>query len=139
MAWSDQGCEYASAIKLYFLKSEKKMSGKYRCIRLCGLDRCRQVLEKDIRGGKKVNKKKMMQGMLGCRLRAMDRVGNTTTVKEEETAYTNQDQIILAKEKSRNGTIAQTVWHNKEVDGKKYRRLFDATNQEWLTDWILCE
>lgn len=86
-----------------------------------------------------MDKKKKMQGMVGCRLRAMDGVGNTTTVKEEKTAYTNQDQIITAKEESRDGKIAQTLWHYKEVDGKKYRRLYDATNQEWLTDWILCE
>ena len=86
-----------------------------------------------------MNKKRMMQGMVGCRLRVMDGSGNTTTGKEEETVPTNQDQIITAEEESRDGKSAQTVWHYKEVDGKKYRRLYDAMNQEWLTDWILCE
>lgn len=31
------------------------------------------------------------------------------------------------------------VWYYKEEDGKKYMRLYDATNEIWLTDWILCE
>lgn len=31
-----------------------------------------------------------------------------------------------------------TVWKYKEENGKKYMRLYDATNQVWLTDWILC-
>ena len=85
-----------------------------------------------------MNKKKMMQGMVGCRLRVMEEGGKTTTIKEEEIDYTHHEQIITAEEESKHGRVAQTVWHNKEVDGKKYRRLYDAANQEWLTDWILC-
>ena len=34
---------------------------------------------------------------------------------------------------------AQLVWYYKVEGGKKYRRLYDATNQKWLTEWILCE
>lgn len=86
-----------------------------------------------------MNKERMIQGMVGCRLRAMDGSGNTTTVKGEKTVPTNQDQNITAEEESRDGKIAQTVWHDKEVDGKKYRRLYDETSQKWITDWILCE
>ena len=33
---------------------------------------------------------------------------------------------------------ATTVWYYKVENGKKYRRLYDATNGKWLTDWILC-
>lgn len=34
---------------------------------------------------------------------------------------------------------ATTVWYYKVENGKTYRRLYDATNGKWLTDWILCE
>ena len=34
---------------------------------------------------------------------------------------------------------ARLVWYYKEENGKKYRRLYNATSGEWLTDWILCE
>ena len=33
----------------------------------------------------------------------------------------------------------QYVWYYKEENGKSYRRLFDATNEVWVTDWILCD
>lgn len=33
----------------------------------------------------------------------------------------------------------QYQWYYKEVNGKTYRRLYDSTNQKWVTDWILCE
>lgn len=29
------------------------------------------------------------------------------------------------------------TWYYKEVDGKKYMRLWDETNHRWVTDWIL--
>ena len=32
---------------------------------------------------------------------------------------------------------ANTVWKIKMVNGKVYKRLWDETNQKWLTDWIL--
>ena len=32
----------------------------------------------------------------------------------------------------------QYMWVYKEMNGKKYRRLWDATHEEWVTDWILC-
>lgn len=32
----------------------------------------------------------------------------------------------------------QYRWYYKIENGKKYRRLWDATNEKWLTDWILC-
>lgn len=31
------------------------------------------------------------------------------------------------------------VWYYKIENGKTYKRLYDASNQVWLTDWILCE
>ena len=33
---------------------------------------------------------------------------------------------------------ATLVWVFKEENGIKYRRLYDTTNGEWLTDWIPC-
>lgn len=32
---------------------------------------------------------------------------------------------------------ADTVWKIKMINGKVYKRLWDETNQKWLTDWIL--
>ena len=31
-----------------------------------------------------------------------------------------------------------TRWYYKTINGKLYRRLYDATNEKWLTDWIPC-
>lgn len=33
---------------------------------------------------------------------------------------------------------SKLVWYFKEENGKKYKRLYDATHQVWLTDWIPC-
>ena len=87
-----------------------------------------------------MSKKRMMQGMVvGCLMMVAVGGWSTTTVKAEESAYTDQGQIITSREESEKERAAQTVWYFKEENGKKYRRLWDATNQKWLTDWILCE
>lgn len=87
-----------------------------------------------------MNKKRMMQGMVvGCLMMVVGGSWNATTVKAEEIAYANQEQIITSEEEVGKERAAQLVWYYKEEDGKAYRRLYDATNQEWLTDWILCE
>lgn len=31
-----------------------------------------------------------------------------------------------------------TKWYYKTINGKLYKRLYDATNEKWLTDWIPC-
>lgn len=31
-----------------------------------------------------------------------------------------------------------TEWCYKVINGKLYKRLYDATNKKWLTDWIPC-
>lgn len=31
-----------------------------------------------------------------------------------------------------------TEWRYKVINGKLYKRLYDATNKKWLTDWIPC-
>lgn len=87
-----------------------------------------------------MNKKRMIQGMVvGCLMMVAGCSWNATTVRAEEIDYTNQGQIITSGEESEKERAAQTVWYFKEENGKKYRRLYDATNQKWLTDWILCE
>ena len=37
-------------------------------------------------------------------------------------------------------SLMRTVyeWRFKTENGKTYRRLWDATNKKWVTDWILC-
>lgn len=87
-----------------------------------------------------MNKKRMMQGMVvGCLMMVVGGCWNATTIKAEEISYTNQEQIIDSEEEGEKGRAAQLVWYYKEENGKGYRRLWDATNQKWLTDWILCE
>ena len=33
---------------------------------------------------------------------------------------------------------SNTEWRYKMIDGKLYKRLYDTTNEKWLTDWIPC-
>lgn len=50
------------------------------------------------------------------------------------------EAVVTESTDAQNGSRkAQTVWMYKEVDGKRYVRLYDATNEKWLTDWILCD
>lgn len=44
----------------------------------------------------------------------------------------------VAKENVAAPREAQYRWIKKEINGKRYRRLWDATNKKWLTDWIPC-
>lgn len=37
-----------------------------------------------------------------------------------------------------NSRKAQTVWFYKKENGFKFMRLYDATNEVWLTPWLLC-
>lgn len=85
-------------------------------------------------------KKRMMQGVVaGCVLMAMGGGWSTTTYKAAEMAYSEQMQIITVEVETGNTRESGLVWYFKEENGKKYRRLYDMTNQVWLTDWILCE
>lgn len=49
----------------------------------------------------------------------------------ETPAYLQKEDLRMARE-------GQYVWTFKEENGKLYRRLYDAVNKVWLTDWILC-
>lgn len=31
-----------------------------------------------------------------------------------------------------------TKWYYKTINGQLYKRLYDTTNEKWLTDWIKC-
>lgn len=31
-----------------------------------------------------------------------------------------------------------TEWRYKVINGQLYKRLYDATHEKWLTDWIKC-
>lgn len=50
-----------------------------------------------------------------------------------------QPVVETAEETNGSAREAQIVWVVKKENGKKYRRLYDATNEKWLTDWILCD
>ncbi len=50
-------------------------------------------------------------------------VAAQAAVKEDEVSEPQADRLI---------------WCVREVDGKRYRRLYNASNGYWVTDWILC-
>lgn len=52
-----------------------------------------------------------------------------SAVTEDTTVETASDVIARAPIKR---------WYYKTINGQLYKRLYDATNEEWLTDWIKC-
>lgn len=50
-------------------------------------------------------------------------VAAEAAVKEESVAEPQADRL---------------VWYVIEVDGVKYRRLYNASYEYWVTDWIRC-
>ncbi|MEI3226789.1 MAG: hypothetical protein V8S39_06920 [Lachnospiraceae bacterium] len=49
----------------------------------------------------------------------------------EVTAYVCENSEISLQ-------ASKVTWVYKQENGKKYKRLYDKTNEVWLTDWILC-
>lgn len=84
-------------------------------------------------------KKGMVRGLvLGCMLSMAASFGGGAEVKAESASA---DEYVLSElaEDEKNNRAAQLVWYYKVENGNKYRRLYDSTNEVWLTDWILCE
>ncbi len=81
-----------------------------------------------------MSKKKILQGMIaGMAAVSIINVGSVKDVKAD-TVPTD----VVAENNSISVRSPKKVWVYKEENGKRYMRLYDATNQVWLTDWILC-
>lgn len=83
-----------------------------------------------------MNKKKMFKGLVVIVLllivfRAEGMLAYAGINDSVQPAISN-----LSEEAKPNS--ATLVWVFKEENGIKYRRLYDTTNGEWLTDWIPC-
>ena len=61
----------------------------------------------------------------------------TSNIKSEAAAI--KHEIVSTDLKNKQTRTEKLVWYYKEENGKRYMRLYDATNEVWLTDWILCE
>lgn len=85
-----------------------------------------------------MNKKRVIQriavGMMAATVFVAGNMGSVYAgVIEPQVAMAESAEV-------QNGSRqAQTVWMYKTVNGKRYVRLYDATNEKWLTDWILCD
>lgn len=89
-----------------------------------------------------MSKRGMIQGMAVAMLASTLLTGGCTKLVYADCLVANEDAAVLAVSETNsqdNSRSAQLVWVVKEENGKKYRRLYDATNEVWLTDWILCE
>ena len=52
------------------------------------------------------------------------------------------EEVIIVQEEGENSILPcaeEIVWVVKEINGKKYRRLYNTTTGEYIGDWILCE
>lgn len=82
---------------------------------------------------KRSMKKKIMAGaviLLLCGWFANESKASTVEkLTYDSIAYNEGDVNVCADTK---------VWIYKEVNGKKYMRLYDTQKEKWLTDWILC-
>lgn len=59
-----------------------------------------------------------------------------SNIKAEATSI--KHEIVNTDLKDKQTRTEKLVWYYKEENGKRYMRLYDATNEVWLTDWILC-
>ncbi len=81
-----------------------------------------------------MSKKKILQGMIaGMAAVSIINVGSVKDVKADTVPAD-----VVAENNSISVRSPKKVWVYKEENGKRYMRLYDATNQVWLTDWILC-
>lgn len=87
-----------------------------------------------------MSKKKILKGIIAAVAAiSIINVGSKKDVKAEAVLLTDAVKTNIAAEDNSIGVrAAKKVWVYKEENGKRYMRLYDATNQVWLTDWILC-
>lgn len=85
-----------------------------------------------------MKRKELTKGIVALCAAAM--VAGSLCVPQAKAAEVPRGTSMLTIEEGTVNTRAtQYEWYYKVVDGKYYRRLYDLTNQKWVTDWILCE
>lgn len=77
--------------------------------------------------------------VVGC-LATMLFAGSAAVPAEAAEGYVIPDEVIAEQVVPGDAEVNANItrWYYKTVNGKRYRRLYDETDQEWLTDWILC-
>ncbi|MDE7309628.1 MAG: hypothetical protein K2N61_13395 [Lachnospiraceae bacterium] len=84
-----------------------------------------------------MSRKKILQGIIaGMAAVSIINAGYIKDVKAETAEVVNTK--VVTEDNSVSARSSKKVWVYKEENGKRYMRLYDATNQVWLTDWIVC-
>lgn len=84
-----------------------------------------------------MSRKKILQGIIaGMAAVSIINAGCIKDVKAETAEVVNTK--VVTEDNSVSVRSSKKVWVYKEETGKRYMRLYDATNQVWLTDWIVC-
>ena len=90
-----------------------------------------------------MSKQKCMKGLVTGMAAAMLVCGSNFANAEASAEMISDNILSIAADGIENpaepaGTGIRYVWYYKKENGKSYRRLYDATNGKWVTDWILC-
>ncbi len=84
-----------------------------------------------------MSRKKILQGIIaGMAAVSIINAGCIKDVKAETAAVVNTK--VVTEDSSVSVRSSKKIWVYKEENGKRYMRLYDATNRVWLTDWIVC-
>lgn len=84
-----------------------------------------------------MSRKKILQGIIaGMAAVSIINAGCIKDVKAETAEVVNTK--VVTEDNSVSVRSSKKVWVYKEENGKRHMRLYDATNQVWLTDWIVC-
>lgn len=84
-----------------------------------------------------MSRKKILQGIIaGMAAVSIINIGCIKDVKAETAAVVNTK--VVTEDNSVSVRSSKKIWVYKEENGKRYMRLYDATNRVWLTDWIVC-
>lgn len=87
-----------------------------------------------------MSKKRILQGIIaGMAAVSIMNVGSIKDVKAETVLSADiVNANFIVEDNSASIMSTKKIWCYKDENGKRYMRLYDATNRVWLTDWILC-
>lgn len=85
-----------------------------------------------------MSKKRVLQKIAGSMLLASIVVGGYmgTAYAEAPDVSNGENAVSSYEDPGNNSRKAVTVWVYKKVNGLNFMRLYDATNEKWLTPWI---
>ncbi len=87
-------------------------------------------------------RKKIVHGIvLVISILTMTCVENVQTVEAsmEMVLESTSDMLYCNPNGQFNTLASDLVWIIKNINGERYRRLYDTSSGKWLTDWILCD